>query len=360
MRKFLAFILIVAVFVGMFQLGSGGIGSAVTTALTPLPTGSPRPEDNPVVNLIADAIRADEAAKAAQQDAAQKAAIATNAWQSTITEQARRDQESTTQASATQAEQTRVVDATSTQAMWQIISWTATSDSAEATSTVEAARTATVEARANQAKTETRQATIDAAADQKRIEEEAYQAQLRANDLRQRQLTSTLQALWPYIVAGVPMTLIAVYLAIYLWMMRRTIISKLRDRFADKQGRYPLTVNEQGQVYNPNRDPYPNGEPGRYQYADLTPAQQAMQTQVNAGLVVIEVARTSEPGKPADVQAAAQQASNQQALPGGVNFLIADPQEQQNYIPGHVGEILDTEWKEATRANSDHPTQDAQ
>jgi len=351
MKKALILLLIL-ILLGVFAaINSGGITQPQNSPVTtPNPTGSPRPDD-PFVCLLAEAIHAEDQVKAAEATAeVYRAAVTAEAGSREI-EQTRQAEAATASASATQAEAARVAsatqaqqtheaNATATTVAIQIINWTATADYVKATSEANAAATVTADYRIAVAKTEVvanahlTQVAADRAADA------AYQARLRENDLYQRGLTNTLEALWPYAVALCAMLMIG----LIAWKASHYIY-RLGDRYPDAEGRYPLVGNARGQVYDPNRSPYPNGEPGRYEYPRLTGDQVGLQGQVNAGQIVIEVARNSEPGTPTTP---VQQTGAQ--LPGGVNFRVLEPGE--NNIPSHVMDILDGEWEDGNRANN--------
>lgn len=339
MRKFLAVILIIAAFAAaVYFSGNGGALDLSTLAITPAPTLSPRPDDSQF-HLLVEAVEAEDAARSAESTA--------RAYRVILTAQAQTQQAYETAIfSATSAVSTHQAGATSTQQAWQIIGWTATADSDRATSQADAALTVTADYRLAVEKTESllsAQATRSAKAED---DAAAYQARLRDNDLRQRELKIWIEPLWPYAIGAV-----GAILALVLIFKITPYLSILGDRHPDEAGRYPIVVNAKSQYYAPGRHPYANGEPGMYQHPNLTPEQLDLQARVITGEQAVEMIRNTEPGQSPSAALPGQITAGSPQLPASVNFRILPPEVSSQALDPGVRETLDGEWKEANRAN---------
>lgn len=290
--------------------------------------GTPQPTaPNLAFELLADMIQADDAAKTAEANAAILRAAVTgtaSAESAMATETAR---QATAQAEqATRAAQA-VRDAQSTAEAWTITGWTATADAANSTATSQAQAaysTATMQAQA----TATTQAliitgltvTADVARSTATAQIQATQDAFIAGSLKRTEererMVNNLVALAPYLIG-------ALVLAVIIWMITMLVPvlqERMRDRQADKNGRYPILVTSQGVALLPDRSlsSLVNLGPNAHSILDVDPL---LQERVTARTQAVEIARTAQPGQstpritvePAQTQAL--QTALQHALP---------------------------------------------
>ncbi len=252
--------------------------------------------------------------------------------------------QSTSTAAAEQLIATRQAQATATAQAWMLTGWTATAEAAHATSTAQAQATATAQARWVTSLTVTADAAHSTATAQAQATLDQFTTRSLQRAEEREKLVNNLVALTPYLAAAL------VFLVI-LWLLIKVIPvfqERLRDRAPDAAGRYPLIADGHGNVYDPDRNPYPLIQMGPAPSIPLltqTPLQPATTERDQS----IDLATRGFPSQQ-------QRAPSSRAMPPSTSLIAPPAVNSHIYAPAEIPpefssnpdllEILEAQWRE--------------